>query len=332
VVFGVEGLSMKFLILISMMISLGLSHRLIAKELVNKILVTVNSEIILQSDLKKLQARINKPGSIDETLLLGEPVASLKNNEKAQLDFLIREKLVESEIKRQNLSVTDERVDNELSQLAKKNQMTNAEFAKVLAKQGYTVEEYKEVLKARVERQSFFESEIISKLRITDEDAYGEYQAKNPGHRPSTSEFKIAQIFFSPSKGSPAAAFSRAQAALTKIHNGETFEDVANRFNETPGAAKDGYMGAFRAGEFLPELERVVNTLEPNEVSDVIKSSAGFHIVKVLSKTTILDPSFVKVKELIKASLVEKNFQRQLKNWFESKKQDAYIKIQSTSV
>ena len=318
--------------LLSIVLALTFSVAAPAKELVNRILVTVNSEIILQSDLKKLQARLNKQGSIDETLLLGEPLSSLKNNEKAQLEFLIREKLVESEIKRQNLSVTDERVDNELSQMAKKNQMTNPEFAKVLAKQGYTTEEYKEVLKARIERQSFFESEIVSKLRITDEDAYGEYQSKNPGHKPSTSEFSIAQIFFSPAKGSASAALARAQAALVRIHAGESFEDIANRFNETPGAAKDGYLGAFRAGEFLPEIEKVVNTLQPNEVSDVVKSSAGFHIVKVLSKKTILDPSFVKVKELIKASLVEKNFQRQLKNWFESKKQDAYIKIQSPNV
>ncbi|MBC7742764.1 MAG: peptidylprolyl isomerase [Bdellovibrionaceae bacterium] len=323
-------LCLKFFSILSLF--LILTAQASAKELVNKILVLVNSEIVLQSDLKKLQSRLNKSGSIDETLLLGEPLSALKNNEKAQLDFLIREKLVESEIKRQNLSITDERVENELSQMAKKNQMTRAEFNNVLAKQGFTVEEYKEVLKARIERQSFFESEIVSKLRITDEDAYGEYQQKNPGHRPSTSEFKIAQIFFSPTKGSAPAALARAKAALGRIHNGESFEDVANRVNETPGAAKDGYLGAFRAGEFLPELERVVNTLEQNQISEVVKSTAGYHIMKVISKRTILDPHFVKVKELIKASLVEKNFQRQLKNWFESKKQDAYIKIQSTNV
>ena len=320
------------LLLLFFLSNLVFGSRAQSKELVNRILVIVNSEIVLQSDLKKLQARVGKPGSIEEVLLLGEPIGSLKNNEKAQLDFLIREKLIESEIKRLNLSVTDEKTESELNELARKNQMTRADFNKILAKQGFTVSEYKEILKQRVERQSFFEAEIISKLRITDEDAYGEYQSRNPQARPSIGEFTISQIFFSPKTGGTEGAAARAQATLARLRDGgENFEDLANKLNETPGAARDGYLGAFRAGEFLPDIERAVSSLEAGSVSEVIRSPAGFHIVKVLSKKTIADPNFVRVKEMIKSSLVEKNFQRQLKNWFESKKQDAYIKIQASA-
>jgi peptidyl-prolyl cis-trans isomerase SurA len=187
------------LLIFSVLFFFGLSS-FAAKELVNKVLVVVNSETVLLSDLKKLQARIQKPGAIDDTLLLGEKVDSLKNNRKAQIDFLIREKLVESEIKRQNFSVTDDRVENEMNLLAKRANLSRPDFNKFIARQGFTVDEYKEILKARLERQSFFESEIVSKLRITDEDAYGEFQSKNPNYKPNVNEFKIAQIFFSPNK------------------------------------------------------------------------------------------------------------------------------------
>ena len=303
-----------------------------AKEIVNRILVVVNSEIVLQSDLKKLQERIQRPGAVDETLLLGEKLDSLKNNRKAQIDFLVREKLVESEIKRQNFAVTDERVEAEMSQLSNRAQMSRPDFNKYIARQGFTVEEYKEILKARLERQSFFESEIVSKLRITDEDAFGEFQAKNPKYRPNVNEFKIAQIFFSPKKGGAQAALDRATAISNRIQSGEHFEVLANSNNETPGANRDGLLGTFKSGEFLPEIERAVGNLSTNDVSTVIKSAAGFHIVKVLSKKTTVDPNFLKVKEMIKASLVEKNFQRQLKNWFEVKKQDAYISNQAPTI
>lgn len=302
-----------------------------AKELVNKILVVVNSETVLLSDLKKLQQRIQKPGAIDETLLLGEKIESLKNNRKTQIDFLIREKLVESEIKRQNFAVTDERVESEMNNLAKRGQMSRPDFNKYITRQGFTVDEYKEILKARIERQSFFESEIVSKLRITDEDAYGEFQSKNPNYKPNVNEFSIAQIFFSPKKGGGQAAFDRANAVFSRIQNGENFDTLANQLNETPGANRNGVLGTFRSGEFLPEIEKAIGSLVTNEVSGVIKSPAGFHIVKVLAKKTTLDPNFLKVKEMIKASLVEKNFQRQLKNWFEVKKQDAYIYNQDTT-
>ncbi len=318
-----------FIVIFAFYISLP---ALAVKEVVNKILVVVNSEIVLQSDLKKLQDRIQKPGAVDETLLLGEKIESLKNNKKAQIDFLIREKLVESEIKRQNFSVTDDRIEAEMTQMSRKAQMTRPEFNSFIGKQGFQVDEYKEILKARLERQAFFENEIVSKLRITDEDAYGEFQTKNPNYRPNVNEFKIAQIFFSPSKGGPQAADRRASAISSRIRSGESFEALANANNETPGANKDGVLGTFKTGEFLPEIERAIANLSNNEISGVIKSSAGFHIVKVLTKKTTLDPNFLKVKEMIKASLVEKNFQRQLKSWFEAKKQDAYISNQTPAI
>lgn len=320
---------MRILILLCLFFLSPLSFA--AKEVVNKILVVVNSEIVLLSDLKKLQQRIQKPGAIDDTLLLGEKVESLKNDRKAQIDFLIREKLVESEIKRQNFSVTDERVENEMNTLAKRAQMPRTDFNKYISRQGFTVDDYKEILKSRIERQSFFESEIVSKLRITDEDAYGEFQTKNPNYKPNVNEFSIAQIFFSPKKGGAQAALERANAVETRIQAGESFETLANQLNESPGANRDGFLGSFRSGEFLPEIEQAIGKLSEKEVSNVIKSPAGFHIVKVLSKKTTFDPNFLRVKEMIKASLVEKNFQRQLKNWFEVKKQDAYIYNQAAN-
>ena len=297
-----------------------------SKEVVDKTIATVNSEIILLSDLKKLQSRLTKPGAIDESLLLGEKIGTLKNNRSAQLQFLIREKLISAEIKRQGLSVSNERVDAEMNQMAKRGQMNRAEFITYLGKQGFTVDDYKEVLRNKLERQSFFETEIVSKLRITDEDAYGEYQVKNPKYQPNVNEFKIAQIFFDPKKTGAESALARAKNSLEKLKAGESFEAVANRDSEDISGNKDGYLGAFKTGEFNSEIERAVTGLAANEYTDIVKSKQGYHIFKLLSKKTTMDPQFLKYKEMIKASLIEKNFSRQLKNWFESKKQDAYIK------
>ena len=302
-----------------------------AKEVVDRVIATVNSEVVLLSDLKTLQTRIDKPGAIDESLLLGEKPESLKSDKNAQLQFLIREKLIAAEIKRQNLLISKERVESEMDQLARRGQMTRPEFNKFVVKQGFTVEDYKEVLKSRIERQSFFENEIVSKLRITDEDAYGEYQTKNPNYKPNINEYKIAQIFFDPRKTGPEAAYKRAQTSLEKIKSGESFESVANKDSED-GGNTDGVLGVFKTGEFNPEIETAVASLSPGDHTEVVKSKQGFHIFKLLTKKTTTDPQFLKYKEAIKASLIEKNFARQLKNWFESKKQDAYIKTYDTTL
>lgn len=303
------------------------SGSLCAKEVVDKVVATVNSEIVLLSDVKNMQTRVKKQGSIDETLLLGEDPEIIKTDKKAQLAFLIREKLVESEIKRLGMSASDEHINGEFAQMAKKNQMKPEEFEKFLATQGFRPEEYKVILKARFERQTFFEKEIVSKLRITDEDAYGVFQTKYPNYRPRVGEFKIAQIFFTNKKGGSTGSLDRATSALKRLNAGESFESLANQLDETPGSNKDGVLGLFKSGEFLPDIEKAISDLAVDTASGILRGPDGYHIVKLLDKKTVVDPNFLKVKESIKASLVQQTFERQLKNWFELKKLEASIKI-----
>ncbi len=296
-------------------------------ELVDKIIATVGSEAVLQSDLNEIPSRLKKEGSIDDTMLLDDKIEDLKSSRTSQLQYLIREKLVESEIKRQNLSFTEERINEEMGNLAKKNQMNRTELETYLKKQGYNIADYKKTLKSRLERQSFFESEIVAKLRITDEDAYNEYKNRNPKYKPNVNEIKVGMIFFNPRKGTPAEALKRADAVYKKLQAGESFEALADKYNEDSNANAGGYLGQFKTGELNAEMEKAVANLEAGETSQIVRTSRGFQILKVLDKKVTQDPMFLRYKEQIKAGLVEKNFKRQLKNWFESKKQDAYIKL-----
>ncbi len=298
-----------------------------AKDLVDKVVASVNNEIILLSDLQNIPSRLKKQGGLDESLLLGVLPESLKGNRPEQLNYLIRERLVESEIKRLSMTATDEQLDAQLNQMAKKNRMSLSEFSIYLGNQGYTLQEYRENLKSRFERQSFFEREIINKLRITDDDAYGVFQAKNPNSKSTVGEFQIAQIFFSIKKGGVPEALARAKSVYEKLLEGESFESLAGRFDETPGSNKNGVLGVFKAGEFLPSIEKAISTLSVNSTSEILRGPNGFHIVKLLEKKMVPDPLFAKAKEGIKAALVQQNFERQLKNWFELKKSAAHIKI-----
>ncbi|MGZ3691694.1 MAG: peptidylprolyl isomerase [Pseudobdellovibrio sp.] len=298
-----------------------------SKELVDKIVASINSDVVLLSEMKSFPARIDKQGAIDETILLGDSLDDLKKNKDLQLNYLVREKILNSEIKRLGMGATDAQIDSELAQMAKRNHMDTTEFSGFLSSQGYTVDDYKKILKARIERQSFFEREIISKLRITDEDALGYYQTKNPNYRPSVGEFKIAQIFFSNKKGGQEQALARAQAAYERLKSGDSYETLANQLDETPGANPDGVLGTFKSGEFVPEIEKAITSVSEGQTTGIVQGPNGFHIVKVLSKKSVLDPDFLKAKEAIKSNLIQQNFERQLKNWFELKKQEANLKV-----
>ena len=296
-------------------------------ETIDKIIAVVSSEAVLQSDLNDFSINLNKEGTIDDSLLLDEKLTDLKSSKANQLQYLIREKLVQAEIKRQNLSYTDEKVNQEMDSLAKRNRMNRSDLEAYIKKQGFSLDAYKLILKARLERQAFFENEIISKLRITDEDAYNEYKNKNPNFKSNINEFKVAQIYFNPRKGSAEEAVKRAEAVLKKVQAGENFEALANKYTEDKNANDGGLLGQFKSGEFNPDLEKAILNLDAGSTTNIVQSKSGFHILKVLDKKVSYDNNFLKIKEQIKASLIEQNFKRQLKNWFESKKQEAYIKI-----
>ena len=78
---------MKYTIILA---ALFFSGTLMAKEVVDRVVATINSEIILLSDVKNMQNRVKKQGSIDETLLLGDSPEVIKTDRKTQLAILIR--------------------------------------------------------------------------------------------------------------------------------------------------------------------------------------------------------------------------------------------------
>lgn len=296
-------------------------------EIVERIVAIVNNEIILESDFKDLQHKLKTPAMIDESLLSDKGLDDLKKDRKVQLDYLINEKIMTSEIKRLNHNVTMERVDQEIRDMAKKNNVTVNDVLAAFKAQGISASEYQSFLKEKIEKQSLIESEIISKLRISDDDALAEYLKKNPENKSSVNEFTVAHIFFNPKKGGPDAAYKRAQAVLDKLRMGENFETLAEQNSEDPNFTSGGLLGTFKSGEFLNEVEDSIQNLNPGQTTGIVKSRMGFHIVKLLNKKLTLDPKFEREKEKIKAGLFEQNFKRQMKNWLLSKREEAFIRI-----
>lgn len=296
-------------------------------EIVEKTVAIVNSELVLESDFKDLVKRIPKQGMVDESLLFDKPATSLIGNRKAQLDYLINEKILQSEIKRLNLAVTNDRVESELKEMARKNQDSEAELAKVIQQQGVSMDDYRRFLKDSIEKRSLMDAEIISKLRISDEDALNEYLKTNPNNRPSIDEFSVSHIFFNPKKGGAEASIKRAETVLGKLRSGENFENLAQQFSEDPNFSTGGALGTFKSGEFLPEIEEAISSLKVNETTPIVKSRMGFHIVKLTGKKLTTDPKFERAKDKIKAQLLENSFKRQLKNWLQTKRDESFIRI-----
>ncbi|MBK9324680.1 MAG: peptidylprolyl isomerase [Bdellovibrionaceae bacterium] len=297
-------------------------------ETVERIVAIVNSEIILESDFAALQQMFKTPAMIDESLIPSGKTADILRKERGvQLDYLINEKILQSEITRLNHSVTAERVEQEIKEMAKKNGVSVAEVLAAFKAQGISTSEYQSFLKGKIEKQALIESEVVSKLRISDDEALAEYLKSAPDRKTTVNEFTVAHIFFNPKKGGAEAANRRAESVLQKLTAGASFEALAEQNSEDPNYSTGGLLGTFKSGEFLSEIEASIQNLNAGQTTSVIKSRMGFHIVRLLNKKLTSDPKFEKEKEKIKASLFEQNFKRQLKSWLLSKREDAFIRI-----
>ncbi len=309
------------------LLSICLLSLSVSAEVIERIVAIVNSEIILESDLKKMPAKLKKRDLIYDYLIPGTEDVFYKGERKSLLDYLINEKIMDSEIKRLNLTVTAEKVDQEIKEIAKRNNISSQEVLNAVSAEGLSIPEYKESLKSRLERQNLIEAEIISKLRISDEDAYSEYLRKTPSARSTVNEYSVAHIFFSPKKGGGEAALKRAEDVYEKLRKSENFETLAQQFSEDTNFSNGGFLGNFKTGEFLKELEDSVANLSPGQNSPVVKSRMGFHIVKLLSKKGSTDPRFEKDKEKIKSQIFDSTFRRQLKLWLQTKKDESFLRI-----
>lgn len=302
-----------------------------AAETVDRIIAVVNTEIVTQSDLKSFSKKLSQSGMIDELLLFGIKQEALKTSQKDQVNYLISERILASEIKRLNLSVTIERVEQEIRDIAKRNRVSRNELLDAIKAQGMSVSEYQDFIKNRIERQSLIESEVSSKIRVSDEDVLAQYQRSRPQAELGIFEYTLAHIYLNPKKGGSEKALERASLAVNKVRSGESFETVAEQFSEDPNFTSGGLLGTFKAGEFSKDFEDAVSKLNVGEVSEPVKNKNGVYILKVLNKKVIADPTFEKEKEKIRSELFESAFQKNFKLWLESKKEDSFIRINTPS-
>jgi parvulin-like peptidyl-prolyl isomerase len=102
---------------------------------------------------------------------------------------------------------------------------------------------------------------------------------------------------------------------------------LARQYSEGPSGDQSGLLGTFRAGELLPGFEEAAAALQPGEISDVIRTRAGFHLIRVEAKKEGAYRSFETVREELKAELLQSKTEQKYQEWLEVLQQGAYIKI-----
>lgn len=297
-------------------------------EIVEKVLAVINNEIITKSDLVDTRRKLNQQELVDELVLQIADPKQLLTDDAALLDHLINERVIDSEVKRLNLSSTIERVEQEIRTITGREKISRNQLKEALGARGVDFSDYQDFIRTSLERQTLFEREITSKIKVTEEEISEYYLKNSKDKQAQVYEYKIAHILFLPERGGDEEAKQRAAAALSKLNeNKVSFEKLASQVSEAPGFIAGGILGEFKAGEMAKEIETSITPLSVGQLSGVVRTKQGYHILKLLKKSFVPNPDFEAKKPEITRKLMMMSFERGLKSWLKEKRSQAFLRI-----
>lgn len=157
------------------------------------------------------------------------------------------------------------------------------------------VKEKLEELKKRLVVEAYLKKKVEEQAKVTDEEMKKFYD-QNKAKFKTGDQVKASHIIVKSEK--------EAKDLLAQIKAGGNFEELAKK-NSTDGAAsKGGDLGWFSKGSMIPEFEKVAFAMKENQISDVVKTKFGFHIIKLTGKRAAGERSLEDVKDQIKSSLL----------------------------
>ncbi len=306
-----------------------LTPQLTYAKVVDRILVIVNSEILTESDVTEYHHKLKSGGLIDNALLTLRDPQKLLKNRTYLLDHLIDEKLLDVEIKRQNLQATIEQVEKEIRNVTRSANngrgITRKQLKQTLKQKNIKFSDYQDYIKKTIERRSLIQKEIQSQVKVTDDDITTFYISKFGNKNTQLFEYHLAHILFLNANGGAKEALAKATVAHNKLSTAP-FDEVAEQHSEDPNFTAGGFMGAVKDGDMRPEVEKEIHNIKTGSYTKIIKTSFGFQIVKLIKKSLVENPELSKVKRNIRGQLMAQAISHQLKMWIENKRAQAFIR------
>jgi len=241
--------------------------RLPAEE-INRIVATVDGEPVTAFEFRAYLEDLGNPPQPEEVML----------------DSLITEKLLTKEAAAKGIKVRDEDIDAYIEQVKTRNSLDDAGFEAALIQQGMDIESYRQRIRDELLRSQLVNQEIRSRVNVSPEEVERHYDANREEYRIGGGR-TVRDIFFA---FPPLADVEEVEAVLQraievrgKVGSRRSFRKLAEEYSDGPGADQGGLLGTFEKGDMTDELDAVVFSIEPGEVSEPIVTGDGVHLIMV---------------------------------------------------
>ena len=288
-----------------------------------EVLARVNGEAVKKADLDRLIKNME--------LSANQPIPADRRDEilRRALDQLVTYTVLSQETKARKVTVTEAEIDSNLKQM--QSQFPNqAEFTKALAARGMTLERLRADARVDLSINRMVEAEVASTPAPTDAQAR-EFYDKNPDKFKQEEAIRASHILIPADEKADDATKKKARAeadgVLKELQSGGDFAELAKKHSKDSSAAQGGDLNFFPRGQMVPAFDQAAWALKPGQISDVVTTPFGYHIIKVTDHRAASTVPFDQVSARIKEYLAQQQKQERAQAFIESLKQKAKIEV-----
>jgi len=293
---------------------------------VNRVAAVVNGEVVTLAEIEERAA-----GDLRRAADL--PAGPARDRARVQalrggFDAIVAERLFDGQAAGLGVDVTDPEIDQTIEDIKKRNGLDDERLSQELASQGLTREGFRKSVKRDLEAMRILQVKVRSRVKVSDEDVQNYYR-QHPREFAAGEEVHVRNLFLALTPGASAAEEARVrarlEALLKRLQGGEDFARVARAESQGPSAAEGGDLGWLKRGTFQAEVEKVAFALQPGEVSEPVRTRAGFLVLKLEGRRGGGPRPLDEVKDAIRDRLTNEQLESYRAQYIAELRKDALI-------
>ncbi|HOK65349.1 MAG TPA: peptidylprolyl isomerase [Anaerohalosphaeraceae bacterium] len=281
------------------------------------VVVTVNGQAILESKVaqeveKRVQARLKMiPPGME---VPQERIQMLRDQTRRQVtEMLVDLALIEMALKEKNIQVAPEQAEQEMKKFAEENGLTLEAMLEQITASGMSVDDVKEQFLTRAKVEALMKAEL-GDLKATEAEAktyYDEHQQEFAQPELVTASHILLRTQ-GKTEEEKAQIRQKMEGILQRARAGEDFAALAKEFSEDPGSKDRGGEYTFPRGQMVKPFEDAAFSLQNGQISDIVETQYGYHIIKRTDHKDAGTQSFDEVKETLIGRLTD---QKEQEGW-----------------
>jgi peptidyl-prolyl cis-trans isomerase SurA len=262
---------------------------------IDSIAVVVNDDVITRNEIA---ARVR--AIVTRMKASGAPMPDAADLQRQVVEAMIVERAQNQLAKEMGVRVSDQELDRAIGRIAEGQKMSLQEMRNQMEKEGMTYPAFREEIRSEIMLQRLREHEVDNKIQISDAEV-DTYLAAEQAAAAEQFEVNVSQILVSiPQNASPeqiAARKARADEVARQLRTGADFAKIAATYSDAPDALKGGEVGWRDANRLPPVFAEALGKLTPGQVTPVIRSNTGFHLLKLVGKRNVAESTKDKTAE-----------------------------------